>query len=178
MENQSLVGNENESWTCCRSGGSPKFKIFLGTLLTIASTLFECCAFVSLQSMSELPPVFEINAIGYSVALATTCIILPLKRELPKISRDQKLSLLAVCSCMVLSDVFLFNSHSALLPLGSIVVLQEGIIIGFSLLLSWKFLNEHIACWKLVLVAIAIAGLAMNVTSELPIFDAGEFFCD
>ena len=121
--------------------------------------------------MSEMPPVLEINAVTYTVALATSCLILLFRMELPRISVDYKWSLLVVCVLMVLYDVFLFNKESVFLPLGSE---QYGFTIIFSMFLSWKFLNENISCLKVCAVFIAIIGLVMNAASDLPIFHSGE----
>ena len=116
----------------------------------------------------------KINAVTYTVALVTSGVILLFRMELPKISLDYKWSLLSICVLMVLYDVFLFNKQSAFLPLGSIEAVQYGFTIIFSLLLSWKFLDEKIGCLKVGAVVLAIIGLAMNATSDLPIFDTGK----
>ena len=171
-ENQPIVDRNEEEASKCRD--SVKFKLFLGTALTFLSTIFAACALTCLQIMSEVPPALEINAVTYTVALVTSGVILLFRMELPKISLDYKWSLLSICVLMVLYDVFLFNKQSAFLPLGSIEAVQYGFTIIFSLLLSWKFLDEKIGCLKVGAVVLAIIGLAMNATSDLPIFDAGK----
>ena len=93
MENQPIVDqNEKKSSKCC-SLHSVKFKVFLGTTLTILSTIFNACALTSLQVMSEVPPAMEINAVTYTVALVIGCVVLLFRMELPKISLDYKWSL-------------------------------------------------------------------------------------
>ena len=175
VEKQPILDmNEENSSKCC-SRDSVKFKLFLGTVLALLSTIFAACALACLQIMTEVPPFLEINAVTYTVALVTSCLILLFRRELPRISFDYKWSLLSVCALMVLYDVFLFNKESAFLPLGSIEAVQYGFTIIFSLLLSWKFLNENISCLKMCVVFIALIGLSMNVTSNLPIFNTGEY---
>ena len=168
-----LDWNEKET-SKCYSRDSVKFKLFLGTALAFLSTIFAACALTCLQIMSEVPPALEINAVTYTFALVTSGAILLFRMELPKISLDYKWSLFSVCVLMVLYDVFLFNNQSVFLPLGSIEAVQDGFTIIFSLLLSWKFLDENISCLKVGAVVLAMIGLAVNATSDLPIFHTGE----
>ena len=166
--------NEKQSSKCC-SLHSVKFKVFLGTALTILSTISNACALTCLHIMSEVPPALEINAVTYTVALVIACVVLLFRMELPKISLDYKWSLLSVCVLMALYDVSLFNNLSAFLPFGSIGAVQYGFTIIFSLLLSWKFLDEKISCLKVGAVVSVMIGLVMNAASDLPSFDIGEY---
>ena len=175
MENQPTVDRKEKQFSKCCSLHSVKFKVFLGTALTILSTIFNACALTCLQIMSEVPPALEINAVTYTVALFIGCVVLLFRMELPKISLDYKWSLLSVCVLMVLYDVSLFNYLSAFLPLGSIGAVQYGFTIIFSLLLSWKFLVEKISCLKVGAVVSVMIGLVMNAASDLPSSDIGEY---
>ena len=149
---------------------SIRCQYFVGVAAAVSKSVAQLVSIASLQLMSQIPPVFQLNALRFGVGVLFSLIYLFSKWVPPFILKENIKWLAVVSATTIIFNLTLYSHYLKRMPIITVLCVHQTFKIVLTLIFAKIFLNSNVSITKCVICLVTVVGTVLTVIPRVQMY--------